>query len=162
MQVEVKIRAIMMDPNTGSPIIILKDVDSEAMLPIWVSNDTAEAIAREIEKIVPPRPLTHDLMRNFITLMGAHVERVVITELRDSTFYAVIEIQDQNGSTFKIDARPSDSIALALRVDCPIFVDEEVMRASRHTASEAAGEGTASEQEEEWPDVIGEAGDLPM
>src|SRR5258705_538669 len=87
MQVEVKIRALMMDPNSGTPIVILKDVDSETMLPIWVGSFEANAIALEIEKIAPQRPLTHDLLRNLITELGAVVDRVVVTELRENTFY---------------------------------------------------------------------------
>ncbi|MDQ3805305.1 MAG: bifunctional nuclease family protein [Acidobacteriota bacterium] len=160
-EIEVKIRGLMMDPSSGTPIIILKDINSETMLPIWVGAYEANAIALEIEKIAPQRPMTHDLLRNLITEMGAKVLRVVITELRDNTFFAVIEMRNQAGESLMLDARPSDAIALALRADSPIFVNEEVIRASRNTVSaeeEEAGAGA----EEEWPDVIGEAGDLPM
>jgi bifunctional DNase/RNase len=163
MEIEVKIRALMMDPNNGTPIIILKDVNSETMLPIWVGNYEANAIALEIEKVAPPRPMTHDLLRNLIVEMGATVERVVVTELRDNTFFAVIEMRTSDGAKMMLDARPSDAIALALRSDCPIFVDAEVIRASRNTVAEGdALSSEASTDEEEWPDVIGEAGDLPM
>jgi bifunctional DNase/RNase len=164
MEIEVKIRALMMDPNSGTPIIILKDVNSDTMLPIWVGAYEANAIALEIEKIAPQRPMTHDLLRNLIVEMGASVERVVVTELRDNTFFAVIELRSSDGSPMMLDSRPSDAIALALRADCPIFVDMEVIRASRNTVS--SGDEGAEElegvEEEEWPDVIGEAGDLPM
>jgi bifunctional DNase/RNase len=164
MEIEVKIRALMMDPNSGSPIIILKDVNSDTMLPIWVGPYEANAIALEIEKIAPQRPMTHDLLRNLIVEMGARVERVVVTELRDNTFFAVIEMSTNDGASVMLDSRPSDAIALALRADCPIFVDLEVIRASRNTvASEQEGaEQGESFEEDEWPDVIGEAGDLPM
>lgn len=163
MEIEVRIRGLMMDPSSGTPIIILKDVSSEMMLPIWVGAYEANAIALEIEKIAPPRPMTHDLLRNLVVGMGAQVERVIVTELRDNTFFAVIEMRDGSGENIILDARPSDAIALALRADCPIFVDEEVLRSSRHTTATAAGEDAeASVEEEEWPDVIGEAGDLPM
>ena len=164
MEIEVKIRALMMDPNSGTPIIILKDVNSETMLPIWVGAYEANAIALEIEKIAPQRPMTHDLLRNLIVEMGASVERVVITELRDNTFFAVIEMRTIDGTAMMLDSRPSDAIALALRADSPIYVDMEVIRSSRNTV-ENEGEGideTASMEDEEWPDVIGEAGDLPM
>jgi bifunctional DNase/RNase len=164
MEIEVKIRALMMDPNSGTPIIILKDVSSETMLPIWVGAYEANAIALEIEKIAPQRPMTHDLLRNLIVEMGAHVERVVVTDLRDNTFFAVIEMSTIDGTTLMLDSRPSDAIALALRADCPIFVDMDVIRASRNTVAdgqEGADQGETYE-EEEWPDVIGEAGDLPM
>lgn len=162
MEIEVKIRGLMMDPSSGTPIIILKDVNSETMLPIWVGAYEANAIALEIEKISPQRPMTHDLLRNVIMEMGAHVERVVVTELRDNTFFAMIIMKDRAGESVMIDARPSDAIALALRVDCPIFVNEEVIQASRNTVTSGEEEEGASGSEDEWPDVIGEAGDLPM
>jgi uncharacterized protein len=162
MEIEVKIRGLMMDPSSGTPIIILKDVNSETMLPIWVGAYEANAIALEIEKISPQRPMTHDLLRNVIIEMGASVERVVVTELRDNTFFAMIMMKDRAGESVMIDARPSDAIALALRVDCPIFVNEEVIQASRNTVTSGEEEEGTSGSEDEWPDVIGEAGDLPM
>jgi hypothetical protein len=162
MEIEVKIRGLMMDPSSGTPIIILKDVNSETMLPIWVGAYEANAIALEIEKISPQRPMTHDLLRNVILEMGANVERVVVTELRDNTFFAMIIMKDRAGDSVMIDARPSDAIALALRVDCPIFVNDEVIQASRNTVTSGEEEEGASGSEDEWPDVIGEAGDLPM
>ena len=163
MEIEVKIRALMMDPHSGTPIIILKDVDSDTMLPIWVGAYEANAIALEIEKIAPPRPMTHDLLRNLITELGIQVERVVVTSLRDNTFFAAIEMRMSDGNRMVLDSRPSDAIALALRADCPIFVDAEVIKASRNTVpSEEEGGEDSPAREEEWPDVIGEAGDLPM
>jgi bifunctional DNase/RNase len=163
MEIEVKIRALMMDPNSGTPIIILKDVQSETMLPIWVGAWEANAIALEIEKIAPPRPMTHDLLRNLIVELGVQVDRVVVTSLRDNTFFAVIEMRNSEGDRMVLDSRPSDAIALALRADCPIFVDMEVIKASRNTLPTEEGEEVeGSSSEEEWPDVIGEAGDLPM
>jgi len=163
MEIEVKIRALMMDPNTGTPIIILKDVDSDTMLPIWVGAYEANAIALEIEKIAPPRPMTHDLLRNLIIELGIQVDRVVVTSLRDNTFFAVIEMRMSDGNRMVLDSRPSDAIALALRADCPIYVDAEVIKASRNNvpSEEESGEESTI-GEEEWPDVIGEAGDLPM
>jgi bifunctional DNase/RNase len=161
MEIEVKIRGLMMDPSSGTPIIILKDVNSETMLPIWVGAYEANAIALEIEKIAPQRPMTHDLLRNLIVEFGASVERVVVTELKDNTFFAVIEMRNQAGDAMLLDSRPSDAIALALRADCPIFVNEEVIRASRNTVAGSA-EDLGESAEDEWPDVIGEAGDLPM
>ena len=163
MEIEVKIRALMMDPNSGTPIIILKDVSSETMLPIWVGAYEANAIALEIEKIAPPRPMTHDLLRNLIVELGLKVDRVVVTSLRENTFYAVIELESEDGEPMRLDSRPSDAIALALRADCPIFVDLEVIQASRNTI--ATDEEVAEEDEgeaEEWPDVIGDASDLTM
>lgn len=163
MEIEVKIRALMMDPNSGTPIIILKDVQSDTMLPIWVGAYEANAIALEIEKISPPRPMTHDLLRNLIAQLDIRVERVVVTNLRDNTFFAEIEMRTSDGEPMILDSRPSDAIALALRTDCPIFVNMEVIKASRNTVpSEEEGTDDSSLGEEEWPDVIGEAGDLPM
>jgi uncharacterized protein len=163
MEIEVKIRALMMDPNSGTPIIILKDINSETMLPIWVGAYEANAIALEIEKIAPPRPMTHDLLRNLIVELGLKVDRVVVTSLRDNTFYAVIELTGDDGEPMRLDSRPSDAIALALRADCPIYVDLEVIQASRNSiANEDETESEGEGVEEEWPDVIGDASDLPM
>ena len=161
MEIEVKIRGLMMDPNSGTPIVILKDVNSETLLPIWVGAYEANAIALEIEKIATQRPMTHDLLRNLIVEMGARVERVVVTELRDNTFFAVIEMRSSNGDFMMLDSRPSDAIALALRADCPIYVNEDVIQASHSLTGEQAEE-SGSGDDDEWPDVIGEAGDLPM
>ena len=121
----------MMDPNSGTPIIILKDVGSDTMLPIWVGAYEANAIALEIEKIAPPRPMTHDLLRNLIVELGVQVDRVVVTSLRDNTFFAVIEMRNSEGNRMVLDSRPSDAIALALRADCPIYVYMEVIKASQ-------------------------------
>src|SRR5215204_3749794 len=155
MEIEVKIRGLMMDPSSGTPIIILKDINSETMLPIWVGAYEANAIALEIEKIAPQRPMTHDLLRNLIIEMGASVERVVVTSLRDNTFFAVIEMVMSDGNRMVLDSRPSDAIALALRADCPIYVDEEVIKASRNTLpTDEPEESEATGSEEEWPDVI--------
>lgn len=161
MEIEVKIRGLMMDPGSGTPIIILKDVNSEMMLPIWVGAPEANAIALEIEKVYPQRPMTHDLLRNFIVGVGASVKRVVVTDLKDNTFYAVIEMHSSDGREMSFDSRPSDAIALALRVDCPIFVSSEVIKLSRSAVTSDEEEPPSSETDE-WPDVIGEAGDLPM
>jgi bifunctional DNase/RNase len=163
MEIEVKIRGLMMDPSNGTPIIILKDIDSDTMLPIWVGAYEANAIALEIEKIAPQRPLTHDLLRNLITEMGARVERVVVTELRDNTFFAIIEMRSSENEVLTLDARPSDAIALALRADCPIYVNSEVIQASKNSVTgNDEAETRSFVEDEEWPDVIGETGDLPM
>jgi bifunctional DNase/RNase len=120
----------MLDPTTNMPIIILKDVNSDSVLPIWVGVFEANAIALEIEKVSPPRPMTHDLLKNAIVGLGATVERIVVTELRNDTFFAAIWAIHK-GEPLMIDARPSDAIALAMRTDCPIFVNEEVLKSSR-------------------------------
>jgi uncharacterized protein len=130
VQIEMKIRGLMVDPSTNMPIVILKDADSEALLPIWVGLYEANAIAIEIEKATAPRPLTHDLLKSMVDGLNGQVKRVVVSELKNDTFYAVIWME-QKGATVALDARPSDALALALRVDCPIFVEEEVLRTAK-------------------------------
>ena len=130
MEIEMKIRGLMVDPSTQMPIVLLKDPESEALLPIWVGLYEANAIALEVEKAQAPRPLTHDLLRNLIRSLNGRVVRVVVTELKDDTFYAVIWIE-QNGEIVSVDARPSDALALALRTDCPVFVDQDVLLAAK-------------------------------
>ncbi len=130
MDVEMKIRGLVMDPSTSMPIVILKDTQSDTVLPIWVGLYEANAIAIEIEKTATPRPMTHDLLRNLVQGLNGSVDRVVVTELRNDTFYAVVWMR-QGEDLVTIDARPSDAIALALRCDCPIFVSEEVLRIAK-------------------------------
>jgi hypothetical protein len=164
MELEMKIRGLLMDPTTNSPIVILKDVNSDAMLPIWVGPFEANSIASEIEKIAPPRPMTHDLLRNALNLFGAEVQRIVVTELRDNTFYAVIEME-WNGNRLLLDARPSDAIALALRADCPIFVNEEVLQSSQNAGLAETEDIDAFDQEDEeveWPEELGDISDYKM
>jgi uncharacterized protein len=142
MDIEMKIRGLMVDPSTNAPIVILKDVSSDTVLPIWVGLYEANAIALEVEKASPPRPMTHDLLKNLIHGLNAEVQRIVVTELRDDTFYAVIWME-QNGEVVTLDARPSDAIALALRADCPIYVSEDVLKEAKvvpNTADSATAE----------------------
>lgn len=134
MEVEMTIRGLMMDPVSNLPIVILKDVSGEAVLPIWVGVYEANAIALEIEKVSTPRPMTHDLIKNVLTGLEAQVHKVVVTELREDTFYAVIWLE-RSGEVISIDSRPSDALALALRVDCPIFVDDLVLKNSKLAAN---------------------------
>jgi uncharacterized protein len=134
MEVEMKIRGLMMDPVTNMPIVILKDAGSDAVLPIWVGIYEANAIALEIEKVATPRPMTHDLIKNVLVGLTANVHKVVVTELRDDTFYAVIWME-REGRIISIDSRPSDALALALRMDCPIFVEDGVLKNSKLAAN---------------------------
>lgn len=154
--VEVKIGALIMDPNTNTPIVVLKGVDSEIVLPIWVGAFEANAIALEIEKIVPQRPMTHDLLRNLIVECGLNASRVIVTDLLENTFYALVELTDQNGEPVSMDARPSDAIALALRLDCPIFVQQKVLdlSASSNQLDADAETNEALQNPEDWPDLI--------
>jgi uncharacterized protein len=147
MEVEMKIRGLMMDPMTNMPIVVLKDVGSDTVLPIWVGVYEANAIAMEIEKVTTPRPMTHDLIRNLLAGLDAHVHKIVVNELRDDTFYAVIWME-RDGKVISIDSRPSDALAVALRVDCPIFVDEEVLKSSKK--ANAAGDRVSSEELRKW------------
>ncbi len=154
--VEVKIGALIMDPNTNTPIVVLKGVDSETVLPIWVGAFEANAIALEIEKIVPQRPMTHDLLRNLILECDLSASRVVITDLLENTFYARIEMNDSDGEPMSMDSRPSDAIALALRLDCPIFVKQSVLdlsASSNPLDSDPSSEDVAPAGED-WPDLI--------
>ncbi len=130
MEVEMKIRGLLMDPVTNMPIVILKDVTSDVVLPIWVGIYEANAIALEIEKVTTPRPMTHDLIKNVLSGLDALVHKVVVTELRDDTFFAVIWME-REGRVVSVDSRPSDALALALRVDCPIFVEDGVLKNSK-------------------------------
>ncbi len=148
MDIEVRIRGLMMDPATNMPIIVLKDVGSDAVMPIWVGLFEANAIAIEIEKMAASRPMTHDLARNLIQGLNAALERVVISELKDDTFFAVLWLRS-NGSEIMVDARPSDAIALALRFDCPIFVNEQVLRAARLSTT-GGSDNAATDQLRGW------------
>lgn len=147
MEVEMKIRGLMMDPMTNTPIVVLKDVCSDTVLPIWVGVYEANAIAMEIEKVTTPRPFTHDLIKNLLVGLNAHVHKIVVTELRDDTFFAVIWMES-DGKVISIDSRPSDALAVALRVDCPIYVEEEVLKSSKKAG--AAAERVSSEDLRKW------------
>jgi uncharacterized protein len=131
MEREFKIKGLMMDPITNSPIVILQDAERNTLLPIWVGIFEANAIALQIERIDTPRPMTHDLIKNILLQIKAEVEKIVVTELRDNTFYALIHLT-LDGQQMTVDSRPSDAIALALRTDSPIFVTEEVISSSRN------------------------------
>ncbi|MFQ5740826.1 MAG: bifunctional nuclease family protein [Acidobacteriota bacterium] len=131
MEREFRIKGLMMDPITNSPIIILQDVEKSTLLPIWVGIPEANAIALQIERIDTPRPMTHDLLRNVLMHLNAEVEKIVVTELKDNTFYALIHLQ-LHGGEVTIDSRPSDAIALALRTDSPIFVTDQVIDSSQN------------------------------
>ncbi|HUK14804.1 MAG TPA: bifunctional nuclease family protein [Bryobacteraceae bacterium] len=134
MEVEMKIRGLMMDPVTNMPIVILKDLAGNSVLPIWVGVYEANAIALEIEKVATPRPMTHDLIKSLLLGLNTAVNKVVVSELKDETFYAVIWL-DRDGELISVDSRPSDALALALRLDCPIYVEEAVLKSSKQAAS---------------------------
>ncbi len=147
MEVEMKIRGLMMDPVTNMPIVVLKDVGSDVVLPIWVGVYEANAIALEIEKVTTPRPMTHDLIKNLLHGLDTHVHKVVVSELREDTFFAVIWME-REGKIISIDSRPSDALALALRLDCPIFVEDDVLKSSK--ASSGSADRVSSEDLRKW------------
>ena len=124
--VAMTIKGLMLDPVSNSPIVVLKDDEEKVFLPIWVGVFEANAIALQLENIGTPRPMTHDLLRNVIEKIEGKVDRIVISELRDSTFFARIDMS-MGGRSVEIDARPSDAIALALRTEAPIFVAQAVL-----------------------------------
>ncbi len=130
MLVEMTIKGLMVDPITNMPIIILRDKDGQKVLPIWVGIFEANAIALQIENVATPRPMTHDLLKNVITDLDGQVQKVVVCDLKDNTFYALIHIT-VDGHSVAVDARPSDAIALALRAKAPIFVEESVIENAR-------------------------------
>ena len=135
--IKMEIKGLLMDPVSNMPVVILRDRDDGMFLPIWVGIFEANAIALEMEKIATPRPMTHDLLKNVLNDLGFRVERVVITELKDNTFYARIRVT-QGEETWDLDSRPSDAIALALRSQAEIFVEEEVLEKSRTMRTEGA------------------------
>ncbi len=134
MEVEMKIRGLMMDPVTNMPIVILKDVDGSRVLPIWVGVYEANAIALEIEKVTTPRPMTHDLIRRLLNGLDTSVRKIVVNELKEDTFYARIWLE-KDGHLISVDSRPSDALAVALRLDCPIYVEESVLKSSKATST---------------------------
>jgi len=129
-----KIRGLMMDPVTNMPIVVLKDMSGDAVLPIWVGIYEANAIALEIEKVTTPRPMTHDLIKVLLMGLETSIKKVVVSELRDETFYAMIWLE-REGRLMSVDSRPSDALALALRHDCPIFVDDKVLQSSKNSTT---------------------------
>ena len=135
MEIEMVVKGLMIDPITNMPIIILRDRQGQKVLPIWVGVFEANAIALQIENVQTPRPMTHDLLRNVLADLRAEVERVVVCALRENTFYAAIHLRANAGGELVVDARPSDAIALALRTQSPIYVDDAVIQSARSAES---------------------------
>ncbi len=145
--VPMSIKGLMLDPVSNSPIVVLKDELETCFLPIWVGIFEANAIALQLENVTTPRPMTHDLLKNMIAELNAQVSRIVINDLRDSTFFARI-LLIIGGRTLEVDARPSDAIALALRVEAPIFVAQTVLDQAQTISSE--GEEGQEEKMKKW------------
>ena len=135
-----------MDPVTNMPIVVLKDTSGSTILPIWVGIYEANAIALEIEKVSTPRPMTHDLIKTLLLGLGTGIRKVVVSELKEDTFYAVIWL-DRDGELISVDSRPSDALALALRLDCPIYVEEAVLKNSKKSGN---GDKTADDEQRRW------------
>ena len=159
-EIEFKIKGLMMDPLTNSPIVVLQDAASDTLLPIWVGIFEANAIALQMEKIDTPRPMTHDLIKGLLNHLNAIVTKIVVSELKDNTFYAVIFL-DVGGRLITVDSRPSDAIAIALRTNSPIFVTDEVLaKSASSTAQSASADRSSSEDIKRWlenlnPDDMG-------
>ena len=155
--VEMKVRGITLDPVTNMPIIILRDLENSKSLPIWIGIFEANAIASEMEKLSPPRPMTHDLLKNMIEGLKSKVKRIIVNDLRNNTFFAIIELE-KNGANVAIDSRPSDAIALALRVKVPIMVSDEVIKKAKTIDMTQVGEGEGliedKEKLREWLDKL--------
>ena len=149
--VPMSIKGLMLDPVSNSPIVVLKDEEEKFFLPIWVGIFEANAIALQMEKIATPRPMTHDLLKNLLSELDAKVERIVINDLRDNTFFARIHLL-RGDTRWNVDSRPSDAIALALRVDAEIFVEEEVLEKSKTLKPD--GEETDPERLKKWLEEV--------
>jgi hypothetical protein len=147
MLIEMTIKGLMVDPITNMPIVLLKDKGGDRVLPIWVGIFEANAIALQIENIATPRPMTHDLLRNLISDLNGRVDRVVVSDLKDNTFYAIIHLTVL-GERVAVDARPSDAIALALRTSSPILVEESVIDSAK--TADLAPERVDNERLQKW------------
>ncbi len=157
MQIEMTIKGLMVDPTTNMPIVLLRDSSGDRVLPIWVGVFEANAIALQIENIPTPRPMTHDLLRDIIADLNGRVERIVVTDLKESTFYALIYLRVA-GELVAIDARPSDAIALALRTKAPIFVEEAVIENAK--SADVSPDPSDTDRLQKWlesltPDDLG-------
>jgi uncharacterized protein len=149
-EIEFKIKGLMMDPLTNAPIVVLQDTASDTLLPIWVGIFEANAIALQIEKVDTPRPMTHDLIKGLLNHLNAKVTKIVVTELKDNTFYALIFL-DVGGKVVTVDSRPSDAIALALRTDSPIFVTDDVIsKSSSASSTTLSAERSSPEDIKRW------------
>ncbi len=150
-EVRMEIRGLILDPSSSRPIVVLRDENSQVVLPIWIGLFEANAIAQRIENAEPPRPMTHDLMQSLLQQIGVAIKKIVISDLRDDTFFALIHV-DRDGREIEVDARPSDAIALALRADAPIFVLRPVLEKAK--AVDLAGQGTDEEKLKKWLEEI--------
>jgi len=147
MFIEMTVKGLTLDPLTNMPIVILKDMEDKRVLPIWIGLFEANAIALELEKISTPRPMTHDLIKDIITGLNATVTKIVVNDLKNNTFYAVIHLS-LDGNNIVVDSRPSDAIALALRIGAPIYVSAEVVNKAK--SIDMTKESEDADQLKEW------------
>lgn len=150
-ELRMSIKGLMLDPSSNVPIVILKHDDSQVFLPIWIGVFEANAIALRIEEVETPRPMTHDLFHNTLQSLGTQIQKIVISDLRDNTFFALIHLQ-RNGEVLQMDARPSDAIALALRAQAPIFVTRPVLEKAK--AVDLASEISDEEKLRRWLEEV--------
>ncbi len=147
------ISKLTMDPITNSPIVILKEVDGDKTLPIWIGLMEATAIASKMEKIDFDRPMTHDLLKNILELVDVKVDKIEICDLKNNVYYALIHIS-HGGNSLQVDARPSDALALSLRVNAPVFVSEEVIDKSKHIDLMSAEPEVKTEEGKKWQEIL--------
>jgi hypothetical protein len=152
MEIEMKVKGLVVDPISKMPIVVLEDPQNEKILPIWIGVFEANAIALTIENVPTPRPMTHDLLKNFLERMGIAIEKIVVNDVRNNTFYALIHCR-QDDRVLVIDSRPSDAIALALRMSSPIFVEDDVVRRAHSLKFEDNLD--ASEKLRKWLEGLG-------
>jgi len=152
--VEMRVEGLVFDPLTNTPIIILKDMDGERSLPIWVGYPEATAIALEMENVTTPRPMTHDLIKNIIDGLDVNVNHILVNNLKDNTFYAVISVNILNGTSISIDSRPSDAIAVALRLKTPIFVLQKVLDSAKAIDMNVPNQEVDEETFKKWIDDV--------
>lgn len=150
-ELRMEIRGLLLDPASNVPIVILRDPESQVFLPIWIGPFEANAIAQRMEGIEPPRPMTHDLLKKLVENLGASVEKIVISDLQENTFFALIQLR-QGDQQLEIDARPSDALALALRVGAPIFVRQAVL--DKATIADIASQTTDEEKLRKWLEEV--------
>ncbi|VAX19672.1 hypothetical protein MNBD_NITROSPINAE01-1585 [hydrothermal vent metagenome] len=152
--VEMRVEGLVFDPLTNTPIIILKDLNGERSLPIWVGYPEATAIALEMENVTTPRPMTHDLIKNIIDGLDVNINHILVNDLKNNTFYAVISVENSNGSSINIDSRPSDAIAVALRLKTSIFVLQKVLDAAKAIDMNVPNQEVDEETFKKWIDDV--------
>lgn len=149
MLIEMKIKGLTIDPLTNAPIVILKDTQEERTLPIWIGGYEANAIMMELDQVQTPRPFTHDLFKLVIEKLSATISRIIISDLRDNTYYALLELE-QGGKTILVDSRPSDAMALALRFQVPIYIESAVLEKSSFQERPVVRDQDETEQLRSW------------